>query len=364
MNENKSSLLTVKDLQVHRGGAPVLDISSLDIAAGNILSLIGPNGAGKSSLLLALSFLINKTSGEIFFHGRHVLTKDDIFTYRRRLAMVFQEPLLLDTTVRENIAAGLKMRHKPKDEMENSVARYAEMFGITHLLTRSARAISGGEAQRTSLARALATEPELVFLDEPFASLDPPTKEALLADLQRILSITKTTAVITTHDRNDALRLSDYIAVMKQGEIIQQGRPEDIMNRPADEYVAGFVGVETVVRGEVIASRDGINVIAVAGNNLEATGDYAPGSHVLCCIRPEYVTIAAASGAPTSARNIFNARIEKISPLGLFYKVELDVGFPLISYVTSISLDNLALAVGKNISASFKATALHLIPSR
>ncbi len=364
MSNNKPSILAVRNLIVERAGAVVLNIHSLEINAGDLLSLIGPNGAGKSSLFLALSFLIKNTGGEIFFHGNRISTKEEIFNYRRQLVMVFQEPLLLNTTVRENIAAGLKLRHKPANEIEKSVDRYASMFGISHLLDRSARALSGGEAQRTSLARALAIEPEIVFLDEPFASLDQPTKESLLADLQQILCRTKTTAIMATHDRNDALRLSDYIAVMNRGKIVQLGMPEDIMNRPADEFVASFVGVETVLRGEVKENKDGINIITVAGGNLEAIGDFAPGSHVLCCIRPEYVTLAAAAGASTSARNVYMARIEKIIPLGMFYKVELDAGFPLISYVTSTSLDNLSLDAGQNISASFKATAIHLIPAR
>jgi len=351
-------ILKVKNLIVKRGGVRVLDIPTFSLTQGARLALIGPNGAGKSTLLLTLAGLIKPASGELAFQGQPL---SDLFGYRRRIACVFQEPLLFDTTVQANIAAGLKLRHMNSKDIHQQVKSCAERFGILHLLERSARKISGGEAQRTSLARAFALEPEIVFLDEPFASLDPPTREALLEDLHRILDETSTTAVLSTHDQEEALRLGDEMAVMNAGRIVQAGRPEDIMNRPADEFVAGFVGTETVIPGIITASRQGSLSVDVGGFQIEAVGEAVPGAKVLLCIRPENVTLAPGDGHATSARNVFPATVLRIIPRGFYYKVELDAGCPLTAYVTRQSIDELGLSEGLTVIAGFKATAVHVI---
>ena len=351
-------ILEVKDLIVKRGGVGVLDIPDFRLTQGVRLALIGPNGAGKSTLLLTLAGLIKPASGKLVFQGQPL---SDLFGYRRRIACVFQEPLLFDTTVQANIAAGLKLRHLSTSEIRARVQTCAERFGIGHLLERSARKISGGEAQRTSLARAFALEPEIVFLDEPFASLDPPTREGLLEDLHRILDETATTAVLSTHDQEEALRLGDEMAVMNAGRIVQAGRPEDIMNRPADEFVAGFVGTETVIPGTITASRQGSISVDIGCREIEAVGDDTPGAKVLVCIRPENVTLLTDNGHATSARNVLPARVVKIIPRGFYNKVELDAGCPLIAYVTRQSIEELGLTEGQTVLASFKATAVHII---
>jgi tungstate transport system ATP-binding protein len=229
-------------------------------------------------------------------------------------------------------------------------------------MDRSARKISGGEAQRTALARALAIQPELLFLDEPFASLDPPTRESLMEDLEKILRQTNTTTVFATHDRMEALRLSDRIAVMNQGRISQVGPPDEIMNQPGDEFVASFVGVETILTGRVTKKDRGSFLASMMGHEIEAVGEVDLGETVVFCIRPENVILSASSPRrSTSARNVFPGRIIKIIPMGLFYKVQLDCGFPLIAYVTALSLEDLALKEGKDVAATFKATSIHVV---
>ena len=234
-----------------------MDISSFLIHEGEILSLIGPNGAGKTTLLQTLSYLLKPFQGEIFFRGKKVETNHSVLEYRRKLAMVFQEPLLFDTTVFNNVASGLKIRGMKRGEIRDRVMEQLERFGISHLSDRSARTLSGGEAQRTSLARAFALQPEILLLDEPFSSLDPPTRDSLIEDLEHILQQTRTTAVFATHDRLEALRLSDRIAVMNEGKILQIGSPEEVMNHPVNEIVASFVGVETILTGKVIKKMAG-----------------------------------------------------------------------------------------------------------
>jgi len=347
---------------VKRGGHPVIDIPSLSVEEHEVLTLIGPNGSGKSTLMLTLASLLKPYQGSLVFKGSVVDSASARATYRKNLAMVFQEPLLFDTTVFENVAAGLKIRGKNRQEINSIVNKNLEQFGISHLAWRSARKLSGGEAQRTSLARAFAIEPEIIFLDEPFASLDPPTRETLVDDLHAILRQTKTTAVIATHDRLEALRLSDAMAVIFQGRISQIGSPEEVMNRPVDDRVALFVGTETILTGTVTKIHDGTFVLTVAGMELEAVGPVSLGEQVVCCIRPEQVTISTNTPSiHTSARNTFNGTIVKIVPMGLFYKVLLDCGFPLVSYVTTQSVENLELQIGKTVAATFKATSIHII---
>jgi len=356
----KTFILEGKGLIVKRGGVGVLDIPTFSLTQGARLALIGPNGAGKSTLLLTLAGLIKPAAGTISYQGQSL---SDLFGYRRRIACVFQEPLLFDTTVHANIATGLKLRHSKANGIDRQVKLYAERFGILHLLQRSARKISGGEAQRTSLARAFALEPEIVFLDEPFASLDPPTREGLLEDLHRILNETSATAVLSTHDQEEALRLADEMAVMNAGRIVQTGRPEEIMNHPADEFVAGFVGTETVIPGTVTAARQGSLSVDIGCREIEAVGQATLGEKVLLCIRPENVTLATDDGHATSARNVFPATVAHIIPRGFYYKVELDAGCPLTAYVTRQSVEGLGLREGLTVIAAFKATAVHVIKS-
>ncbi len=354
-------ILAANGLMVRRGGVQVLDIPSLAIEQGKCLTLIGPNGAGKSTLLLALACLIKPSTGTLAFKGQRLASDHDLFAYRRRVAMVFQEPLLFDTTVFENIAAGLKLRKVKHAEVERRVREYAQQFGIMHLLQRSARKVSGGEAQRTSLARAFSTQPEIIFLDEPFSSLDPPTRDSLIEDLHRILHETQTTAVMATHDQEEALRLSDDMAVMHAGSIVQIGSPEEIMNHPANDFVAAFIGMETVIPGKVSSSERGVLTVSASGRDILAVGEAAPGEEVCLCIRPENVTLSTAVADRTSARNVFAASILRIIPKGLYYKIEMDCGFFLVAYVTRQSLDDLSLHAAQMVTASFKATAVHVI---
>lgn len=354
-------LLQAEDLLVRRGGATVLDIPALDVISGQVLSLIGPNGAGKSTLLLTLAGLLKPARGSLLFRGERI--GNGGFDYRRRIAMVFQEPLLFDTTVFENVAAGLKIRGMGRVEIGRTVPDYLDRFGVGHLAKRAARKLSGGEAQRTSLARAFVTKPEIVFLDEPFSALDPPTREALTGDLEQILRETRTTAVASTHDQTEALRLGDRLAVVSGGRIAQIGPVAEVMNRPVDAFVASFVGVETVLPGRVIETSDGVFVAAVEGGEIQAVGHVRIGERVLCCIRPEHVTLSTnTSFSGTSARNLFAGTVRKITPLGLFYRVHLNCGFDLAAYVTRQSLETLSLEEGRSVAASFKATAVHVIP--
>ena len=355
-------VISIENLKVELGGVSVLDIPSFCLHDKEFVSLIGPNGSGKSTLLLVLNCLLKPVAGRLTFRGDEISSHDDIFRYRRRIAMVFQEPLLFDTTVYKNVASGLKIRGTKSDEIQDRVMRYLKCFNIEHLAHRSARKLSGGESQRTSLARAFAIEPEAIFLDEPFSALDPPTRHDLTDDLERIVKDSGITTVMVTHDQSEALRMSDRLVVMNSGRIVQGGTPSVVMNSPANEFVAKFVGMETILEGIVTNCQEGMSALDVSGKEIEAAGCFQVGDKVYCCIRPENISIELRDPDDfTSARNVFPAKITDVDSMSHFLKLTLDCGFPLVSYVTREAFSVLDLGEGKPVFASFKATAVHVI---
>ncbi len=219
------SIIEIRNLLVKRGKRPVLEIEALDIQKGAVLAVIGPNGAGKTSLLLALARLLKPERGQIHFNG---YSADSDLTYRRRIGLVMQDPLLLNLSVFENVATGLRFRGLPGGEIAPRVNRWLERLGIPHLAKRPASQISGGEAQRVSLARAFVLEPELLLLDEPFSALDPETRTVLRRDLRATLLETRVTTIFVTHDLEDARALADQVATLKDGKLHWAGTVSEL----------------------------------------------------------------------------------------------------------------------------------------
>lgn len=234
------NLIEINDLQIKRNEKAALEISSLSIQRGETLTIVGPNGAGKSTLLLALARLLKPSRGEIVYGGKSLSQWDEL-DYRRRISFVFQSPLLMDMTVEQNVALGLKFRGTPKEECRERVGKWMKHLGVDSLAKRRAGQLSGGEAQRVSLARAFVLEPELLLLDEPFAALDPPTYAKLLEDLTALLKEDQRTAVFVTHNLREASKLSHRIAVIVRGVLRQVGTARQIKSKPADETVAAFL---------------------------------------------------------------------------------------------------------------------------
>lgn len=349
-------------------GKDVLNIDNLVIRKGEIFVLIGPNGAGKSTLLRLLSFLEQPLEGDIFFQGERPISAAQRLKARRKMTLVFQESLLFDTTVYKNVAYGLKARGCPKQEIKKIVGKILEELGIAHLASRKPSELSGGERKRVCLARALVIGPELFLLDEPLSFLDAPTKDTFQSDLLRILKGDEMTTIYVTHDRSEALAVADRVGVINEGQIIQEGTPEEVFNFPKTQFVADFVGVETVLRGKVSENKDNLATVEVQGGRIETVAGDKIGEHVFVCVRPEEVILSKVEGRKakgasqkSSTRNKFLGKIVKIILKNSVAKVHLDCGFPLVAAVTKRSLNELDLKVGKQATASFKATAVHII---
>jgi tungstate transport system ATP-binding protein len=362
-------VLEVRDLLIRRNGKEVLKINHFAVNRGETLAIIGPNGSGKSTLLLALARILKIAQGEIYFQGS-ILNDRDLLGYRRKISLVLQDPLLLDTSVFNNVATGLRFRGVSRKKIKSQVHSWLKQLGIAHLKDRSSRQLSGGEAQRVNLARAFILKPHILMLDEPFRALDSPTRGKLLEDFQTLLAETETTVLCVTHDMDEALLLGDRIAVIIDGELRQIGTPEQVFNSPRDVEVAGLVGVDTVMTGRVIKSEGGQVILDVCGIQIEAIGKARIGQDTLLLLRPEDVTLWMDHDLPiSSARNCLMGEVTRIIPQGPLVRVVVQCHghnshqcVQVTALITRASARQMELETNKQISLTFKASAIHLIP--
>lgn len=355
-------LLALQNICVQYHSVPVLQIPALSVQTGEVLAIMGPNGAGKSTLLRVIGLLQQPTRGNVCFQGS-LVTRRHALRIRRRMASVLQEPLLLNASVYDNAALGLKLRSVNRRLIAQQVDSWLERLGIAHLRQRTVKSLSGGEAQRTSLARALALAPELLLLDEPFAALDPPSREALLLDLEQILRETGITTVFVTHDRHEALTLGNRVAVLFGGEMVQLGTPWEVFAHPATEAVARFVGADITLHGRVHAAEQGVVQVTTPVGTVEALADLVPGTRVTLCLRPEDLTVHATNHASlsTSTRNVVPGTVARITPWGVHGRVIIDAGIALTALLTWRALEELDLQPGQPVLVTFKASAVHVM---
>lgn len=236
------AIIELKDVRLKRGSHMTLDVSRFRVLPRENVAVIGANGAGKSTLLQVVACLLRPTGGQVCVSGRIVGKDISPIEARRSMAMVLQRPYLLNATVFDNVAIGLRMRHTSEDEVKERVDEALALFGIGHLAKRHGRSLSGGESQRVSLARALVVRPRVLFLDEPMSSLDVPTRMSLLAELGRIIKKTQVTTVFVTHDVTEIPFLADRTVIMERGRIIADGPVREVLRqemRGALEQLAG-----------------------------------------------------------------------------------------------------------------------------
>jgi tungstate transport system ATP-binding protein len=357
-------VIEVDDLEARRG-AFALRIPRLEALSGRTLAVLGPNGAGKSTLLEILALLRRPDRGLVRLLGEEPRGRSRRLRLRRRLSLAMQDPFLLAGSVLDNVALPLRLRGVPAAEARRRAGEWIDRFGIGSVADRPARRLSGGQARRASLARALACEPDVLLLDEPFSALDPPGRDALLRDFQRLVA-PRTAVVLVTHDRSEALGLAHDVAVLESGRLLQWGPTQEVFRRPASEEVAALAGIETLLSGAVGASADGLCRIEVApGSWVEAHGEAEPGSRVTLCVHPEEVVLERGPRpGRTTARNVYEATVRALWPQGALCRVELECPFPLVALITRRSCEELDLRPGERVSAAFKASAVHLFPAR
>jgi molybdopterin-binding protein len=354
------ALLQAHGLSVHRGGTTLVAVDDLSLRGGEVHVLLGPNGAGKSTLLHALNGL-EQADGELVFAGRQVRSRRDRLALKRSTAAVFQEPHLLNTTVRANVESGLRLRGVDRSEAHRRAADALELLGVAHLAARRPVKLSGGEAQRVSIARALAVEPQALFLDEPLASLDPPTRRALIDDLLQIFERSSMAVIWVTHDRDEALAVGDVITYLERGAVVQTGPALEVFARPATASFAAFLGLDTFIRGRVVRGLDDVTLL-VLDDGTELVCADAPEGPSVVALAPEDVVLFSERPAEhaTSLRNVLEGNVLAVAPSGRLLRVDVRAGgLEIAALITRAAFDDLGLAVGGPVVAAFKASAVH-----
>ena len=336
------------DVRVQRGTLPV--DAAFEVADGEVLALLGPNGAGKSTLVRVLAGLLVPDAGRVVVDGR---SWDDasthLPTHERSVGMVFQDALLFPhLSVADNVAFGLRTRGVPKAAARATATGWLDRVGLEGLGDARPAALSGGQAQRAALARALVVDPAVLLLDEPLSALDARTRLTVRAELRRHLGEFPGSTVLVTHDPVDAMALADRVVVVEEGRIVQSGPPAEVARAPRTDYVARLVGLALLpgtAQGRTVRLEGG-GEVAVAE---EASGP------VFAAVRPESVALYLhrPEGSP---RNVWAARLVAATPHGATVRCELAGEVPLIADVTATAFAELGLAPGAEVWATVKAS--------
>jgi iron(III) transport system ATP-binding protein len=306
-----------------------LDEVNLTIPARKIFTLLGPSGCGKTTLLRCIVGLEMPDTGEISIGDELVWSREkgiSVPPEKRGLGMVFQTYAIWPhMTVFDNVGYPLQVRGAPREEVRERVAKALEFVQLSGFEGRPATKLSGGQQQRVALARALVAEPRVILFDEPLSNLDAKLREETRKELRAFLEKLQITAVYVTHDRVEALALSDMIAVMRSGRIIEIGTPAKIYFDADDRFVADFIGRANLVNGRVRGEEGGLTVVdCPLGAIACQRRDFPAGGEATLCIRPEFIHVAR--GEAQAGRNVVNGRIETLVFVGEHYETEIRVG--------------------------------------
>jgi putative spermidine/putrescine transport system ATP-binding protein len=312
MESTTGQSLTLDDI-VHRyAGALAVDHVTLEVQAGELVALLGPSGCGKTTLLRIIAGFIQQTSGKVVVGGRRI---DDLPPARRQIGIVFQNYALFPhMTVADNVGYGLAARGTDRQAARKRTAEMLEMVQLGHLADRLTKQLSGGQQQRVALARALAIEPRVLLLDEPFSALDKSLRLDMQIEIKRIQRAAGTTAIIVTHDQEEALGMADRVAVLSQGRLEQFAAPSAVYDTPATYFVNQFVGTANVlpgVLGDVSGAHAGVLLDDGTWLAARAPVGVVPGARVVACIRPENMRLDA-----DTASDGLEGTVELGMPLG------------------------------------------------
>ncbi|MEO6510895.1 MAG: ABC transporter ATP-binding protein [Nocardioides sp.] len=328
-------MLEIKDATVRYGDTVAVDDVSLELETGQVLAVLGPSGCGKSTLLRAVAGLEPLASGSVAWDGTDLGRTP---THRRGFALMFQDgQLFAHLTVARNVAYALRLRRTPSAHVAARVRELLELVGLEGYDDRLPATLSGGERQRVALARALAVEPRLILLDEPLSALDTTLRERLAGDLRSILSAAGTTALLVTHDHEEAFALADRLAVMRDGRVVQSGAIDEVWREPVDEGTALFLGYARVLRDEAA-----VRVLAAAG------------------LPPAYAVALRRSALVADDTGTLRARVEsaRVTPEQVRLVVEVDA----IGTVDAVGALGSRVSPGDEVALRVDVTRLAVLP--
>lgn len=316
--------------------------------------VLGPTGSGKTLLLEVVAGFHGVDSGKIYLD-------DDEITFippkERGMGFVYQDYMLFpNMSVKDNIAYGMKTKGLKGEVVDDKVKELSETLEIDHLMKRRPTNLSGGEAQRTAIARALAVEPKILLLDEPLSSVDPNLQAMIRKELKHIHKKMGTTTIHVTHSREEAMILGDRIAIMNEGEIVQVGTPEEVFRKPKSKFIAEFVGVENIFKGTA-EKNNGVTVFSSEGVGIQSSSEQVGDVHA--SIRPEDIIISM-DKIKSSARNCFKGRVMEIVDTGSVMRVNVDCGIPFAVFITRESCVDMGLSIEKDVYLIFKAQNVNL----
>ncbi|AEG17180.1 ATP-binding cassette domain-containing protein [Methanobacterium paludis] len=336
--------------------------ANLKLNKNDYMVIIGPTGSGKSVLLETIAGFYNPDNGKIFLEGNEIT---NLTPENRGISIVYQDYMLFPhMNIFENIAYGLKKKIKNQDIIKSKVLEMAELLKIDHLFDRNPETLSGGEKQRTAIARSLIVEPKILLMDEPFAALDVNTHAYLTKLIKEVITDCQTTCIHVSHNFNDVYNLAEQVAVMKDGKILQQGTCQDVFSKPTHNFVADFVGVHNVFEGTVTEIKNGITTVKLKNDILIRSADTPPKTkqeHVLAAVRPENIII---SNEPflSSLRNQMKGVVEDFIVRGPTVWVATNVnGTVFKGMITLSSYDLLKIEKGKEVYISFKSLNVKII---
>ena len=346
-------MVRVENISKNLGEFFLKDVS-LNVADGEYLMILGPTGAGKTILLETIAGIYPPDKGKVYLNDRDITR---LPPRKRNIGMVYQDYMLFPhLTVEKNIKYGLRSKKFDKEEISKRVRKLTDLLDVTHLLHRYPGTLSGGEQQRIAIARALIMDPEVLLLDEPLSALDSETRIKLREELRRIHSLTRTTMIHVTHSFDEAFLLGSQIAIMNNGEIVQVGEPSDVFRKPNCKFVAEFLGVTNIFRGESVIDND---IAYININGLRVASATIRDGQVYTSIRPEDVLLSI-KPIESSARNSFQGEIQDISDTGTIVRITVDVGVPFVAAITRRSFLDMGLKQGMEVFLTFKAVDVHV----
>lgn len=337
-----SSSVSIKNVTKKFGEVKAVNNASIEIKKGEFFTLLGSSGCGKTTLLRTIAGFYTQEEGSIYFGEQKI---DDVPAHKRNIGMVFQNYAIFPhMTVSENVAYGLKARNVPKAEMEKRVSAALDMVQLGHLKDRQPSDMSGGQQQRVALARAIVIEPGILLMDEPLSNLDAKLRLKMRNDIKKLQTNLGITTIYVTHDQQEALAVSDRIAVMDKGIIQQIGTPQEIYMHPANKFVANFIGTTNFISGEII-KKEGKSFISICEKDipLDLTSGYI--GSAIYSIRPEGVFLVDKGDVDVVEGKITNATF-----LGDFINYEVELSSKQIIEVNEYSAQNVrAKSVGENV---------------
>ena len=369
-------VLEARALSLRYGATLALDRVSFSLEDGETFAVLGPSGCGKTSLLRVIAGLERPQAGEVWLDGRCI---DGMPPHRRGFGLMFQEfALFPHLRVAQNVEFGLRMQGLPRADRRRRVKELLALVGLEGYETRRMHELSGGERQRVALARSLAPNPRLLMLDEPIGALDRNLRESLLLELRTLLTQLGQTALYVTHDQEEAFAIADRVLVMEGGRVRQIGRPAEVYQRPANAFVARFIGLPNLLPGRVEAGRDGRRLVRTAVGTFCAPADSVtgapldapPGTDLTLLLGNEGVQLQrrdtggdanndANSGA--AGLNRFRARVAQRSFRGRTSTFRLDASGRALQFEVENSADHAAIAPGDEVSVTLAAAAVRVL---